>query len=501
MTSVGGGTGVVQEHQERLQARVPALRQHLRDRSKLAPFWRRTTPGSAHNKVSLFRFLFPHLRQTARARIAAFRFDTIPYLKHRAQSRIYRFILARQQKRGLVSRLKARTRVIWPRRTREDARRSLKTMSYNGQWNGGAGSSPYNDAYGYEAREPGARRKKFAGYLKAANELRQTYAQSARQNWNSRSNLDYGGSDMPGAFPGATMTNNGDEQLVIFPSYARRHKKKASRRAPSGTIDLDRGEAQDQDFWQQEWDRHEDENAIVDVDVRGWIYAPHQGPPTRKHRLLVGLARQLSGIPAPRPSPGSSNSSSRASSPNRADSHPTRQEEELTRREAEIIVRRGEAEANAAGQGAYSENAQGRSNLSRGSSSQSLRDALDSGDSSTQQPQRQGTWSSAADMTQAELVVANNHLLSRLQPFLANPLCNIAISAFFYNEDMSRQKSVETDTSGHFTLRAALDFVPTHVRILASERLSATEAVLITEPQGVSVIRFVSVCFPVQRRG
>jgi phosphatidate phosphatase APP1 len=37
-------------------------------------------------------------------------------------------------------------------------------------------------------------------------------------------------------------------------------------------------------------------------------------------------------------------------------------------------------------------------------------------------------------------------------------------------------------------LRAALDFVPTHIRVLASENLSATEEVKITEPKGVSVI-------------
>jgi len=45
-----------------------------------------------------------------------------------------------------------------------------------------------------------------------------------------------------------------------------------------------------------------------------------------------------------------------------------------------------------------------------------------------------------------------------------------------------------TNDAGHFIMRAALDFIPTHVRVLASENLSATEEVKITEPKGVSLI-------------
>ena len=91
-------------------------------------------------------------------------------------------------------------------------------------------------------------------------------------------------------------------------------------------------------------------------------------------------------------------------------------------------------------------------------------------------------------MTTTEQATANMHLMTRLKPFLANPLTNTPISAFFYNEQRSRQKTVDTNASGHFSFRAALDFVPTHVRILASENLSATEEVQILEPCGVSVI-------------
>ena len=264
------------------------------------------------------------------------------------------------------------------------------------------------------------------------------------------------------------------------------------------------------DFYRQDWEKGDDDTAVVDVDVRGWVFAPHRGPMTRKHKILIGLARQLAGVPAPGKSPTASASSSRSSSPHgfkeRADKRSSRQEEEIAVREAESIVKRGEAEADAAGKGAYSEkpsdedpapnpqrNRQSFPNVWReeyvqasippSSRHSSLVDESLSGPS-----QRAGSWSNASQMSPAELAVANMHLMSRIQPFLANPLMNIPISAFFYNDDMSRQKTVDTDASGHFSVRASLDFIPTHVRILASEKLSATEEVRVTEPRGMSVI-------------
>lgn len=96
-------------------------------------------------------------------------------------------------------------------------------MTSTGSWAG-------EDADGrfLEGREPGARRKKIAGYLRAANELRQTYAQNAKQAWAGNRELqDEAGFDgMPGSFPGTAWSKSGEEQLVIFPSYARRHEKR-----------------------------------------------------------------------------------------------------------------------------------------------------------------------------------------------------------------------------------------------------------------------------------
>lgn len=89
-------------------------------------------------------------------------------------------------------------------------------MAYSGQ---GSGLS-----YGEYTREPGARRKKLAGYLKAANDMRQSYVQSyfgAEGTGDTRS----GPEDGPGAFPDAAVVRSGNEEMILFPSYARRHVK------------------------------------------------------------------------------------------------------------------------------------------------------------------------------------------------------------------------------------------------------------------------------------
>jgi len=178
-------------------------------------------------------------------------------------------------------------------------------------------------------------------------------------------------------------------------------------------------------------------------------------------------------------------------------------EDELVAREAEAIRERGEAEARAAGQGAYSElpsNDTDRASIY--SQAESLPDSTRRGrlgrtmtntssiydDPSITPVKKRASWNVPGQMSQAELTVANANLMARLQPFLATPSANLPITAFFYNETDSRQKTIETDTAGHFNLRASLDFIPTHVRVLASESLSMTEEVNITEERGISVI-------------
>jgi hypothetical protein len=81
----------------------------------------------------------------------------------------------------------------------------------------------------YAAREPGTRRRKFAGYLKAANELRQTYQQQYAPGWSSRETAYEDHHDEVEDPTQTAIIRSGDEEMILFPSYARKHvKKKAS---------------------------------------------------------------------------------------------------------------------------------------------------------------------------------------------------------------------------------------------------------------------------------
>ncbi|KAL2044207.1 hypothetical protein N7G274_002912 [Stereocaulon virgatum] len=363
-----------------------------------------------------------------------------------------------------------------------------------------------NSGYG-SLPEGGARRKKLAGYLKAANELRQSY-QQAHGLGGQKDAADDDASTIPGAFPDVAVVRSGDEEMLLFPSYARRHYSRKPRHDIPGASQDIRSEkgSGDAEYWRREWEKYEDDNSVVDVDIRGWIYSPHKGQMTRKNRLLVGIARQLSGIPAP--------SSSRASSPHsqhhvRIEARNARHEEEQAEKEAEAIARKGQGEADIAWQGGYSEapsrdadqtslySSPGNSRasspdrqethgtrLSRPVSNSSLR-AENHG---INHVSKRSSWTQPSDMTSAELSVANAHLMVRLKPFLTTPLINTTLTVFFYNEQASRSRTIVTNEAGHFYLRAALDFVPTHVRVLASDKLSATEEVRITEPHGISMV-------------
>ncbi|KAK0653212.1 Phosphatidate phosphatase APP1 [Lasiodiplodia hormozganensis] len=515
---------------------LPTLHR-IRPRLQLAPKPFRRKPTAHRPYLSPLRFLFPHTRLHARQRLETFRHEYLPSLRHRAQSRIWQYILRRQQKRlhkaqNALGNFRGSRILALLRGTRTTLNDSPKeNVHSDGDGSGkmsslGAGryysGAPYVESDTDDGtlsglrteREPGARRKKLAGYLKAANELRQAYQQSYTRGWGSGGGdrLDWDqGDDTPGAFPDAAIIRSGDEEMVLFPSYARKHVKRKPQAVP-GTIQespgygrdaRDSAGAGDAEFWRKEFEKYEDDNAVVDVDVRGWIYYPHRGQMTRKHRLFVGLARQLVGLPAP--SSKSSRPPSREPSPHRsiaekAREKSARQEEELVEKEAISIMRRGEMEIANAEKGGYSETP------SKGSDSDSLyttrsRDVspargrpgrlgeLSENDALQKTGmQKRESWIQPAHMNPSELEVANKHLMSRLLPFLSNPLANTPISIFFYNEEISRQRTIYTDAAGHFTVRAALDFVPTHIRVIVSETLSTTAEVHITEPKGVSLI-------------
>ncbi|ETN42247.1 uncharacterized protein HMPREF1541_04188 [Cyphellophora europaea CBS 101466] len=332
------------------------------------------------------------------------------------------------------------------------------------------------------ARVPGARREKLKGYLKAANELRQSYQDTFQQKLQAENGE-------AGNFQDVEIVRRGDEEMVLFPSYARRHVRRmnseAERSQPGSYSDpaapVSSGDA---DYWKREWERYEDANAIVDVDVRGWIFAPQKGPMSRRNRLIIAVARRLSGIPAPSPV------SSRSNSPHPSDAT-TKNEEAAAALEAENLAQRGQKEADAAWRGSYSTQYRDSPSSSRSSSpTRSTRGRaanLPTFDADGEVNKR-ASWNSQSFMNREELLKANDLLMTRLRPFLTSPLANTTITVFFFNDRKSSSKSVTTNDSGHFNVRAALDFVPTQVRVLASEDLSATEDVIITESNGVSLI-------------
>lgn len=318
---------------------------------------------------------------------------------------------------------------------------SMAQSGLSSTWGGGDGTAP------------GSRRKKAYEWLKAANELGQTYT-SRWTGPRSDTNEDY--FHTPGAFQDVEIARSGDEEMVLFPSYARRltPKKKQevyeSRRRDSftETIDEYRGVTADEsDTRASTWNEAEIENAVVDVDVRGWIYAPNRGPMNRKHRLMVKLARTLSGIPTP----------SGTSSEESSDRIPSKGEDEYVDSQMRTLVNTAEQDADQAWKNSHEDRTRG--NLSQ-----------------------------AAHMTKDEISMANAHLMERLRPFLTNPVAGMPVTIFFFNEEQSESRNLLTDESGHFIIRAPMSFVPTHARVLASEDLSAARPIEIIEPVGLSLI-------------
>ncbi|KAL1839735.1 hypothetical protein VTJ49DRAFT_1201 [Mycothermus thermophilus] len=343
----------------------------------------------------------------------------------------------------------------------------------------------YGDTSPGPERERGARRKKLATIagnvyragVAAASELREQYNNSRAAAAVSRgmdSVVASGGAqtvvaDIPSSFPHVSIVTRGEEQLVLFPTYAKRHVRESAPswfRSGGGATDPSAAGMSDEEYWKRQWAQAEDENAVVDVDVRGWLYTPHRGPMTRRNRMVIGLARRLSGIPSP---------AAAAAQPGGGD---MAEEEDQRRiaREAREIEARGQMEEDVASRGGYSE-------PPGGSSSNNLRS-----ESLTPPPRRTTTSNTQADMTEAELAVANANLMARLGPFMTTPLVQTPITVFFYNNTQSRSHTVMTDDSGHFNTRVALEFVPTEMRILATENLSTTQPVEVIDPRGVSLI-------------
>ncbi|KJZ76492.1 hypothetical protein HIM_04221 [Hirsutella minnesotensis 3608] len=391
---------------------------------------RRLRPHPRHGK-SIARFVFPRaVRDGYRERLLLFRLNTLPNIKHGLQSRIYRFL------RGY-------------------RRRKLAAM---------AGSL-------------------YRSGQQAVTDIRDSYAHSRIREGDL--NGQTSSPSIPGAFPDVAITSQGDEQLVLFPSYAKRHVKRDwASVASANQASAQQGGPKDEEFWRLEYERHEDEKAVVDVDIRGWIYSPHVGPMTRRNRMLIGLARQLSGIPAPSRTeqPSGAAATLAPGGHSQEDMH----DQEKIAREAALIERRGQEEKQVAYRGGYSEQpANGDGNGVLDSTARGSRLTV-SAAASPLLAARQV--SNANELSETELAVANVNLMARVAPFLTNPLVAMPITIFFYNDSQSQSRTVLTNDAGHFIVRAQLDFVPTHARVLANEKLSATQQVEITELRGVSLI-------------
>ncbi|GAB1320070.1 nucleolar DEAD-box protein required for synthesis of 60S ribosomal subunit [Madurella fahalii] len=315
----------------------------------------------------------------------------------------------------------------------------------------------------------------------AASELKEQYNNTRVRG------MDMSGEQfsIPGAFPQVSIVTKGEEQMVLFPTYAKRHVKEfgGSGRFPPGQSFQAANAAQmgvtEEEYWKQEWARVEDEKAVADVDVRGWIYMPSKGPMTRRNRMLIGLARRLSGIPPP------ATQSEPAASTH--EEHEKMREEQRIAREAREIERRGQGEKEVANRGGYSEPPSGPNGESGSDSYGGVRAPV-SPPPSPKLSARTPTMQQQSELTDAELSVANANLMARIGPFMTTPLVQIPITMFFYNDEQSRSHTVTTDDSGHFSTRVALEFIPTHVRVLANENISATKPIQIIESKGVSLI-------------
>jgi len=340
-------------------------------------------------------------------------------------------------------------------------------------------------------REGGARRKRLAAIAGSVYRAGAAAATEIKDQYNNTRirNVEVGEQvSIPGAFPDVSIITNGEEQMVLFPSYAMKHVRVSGDLGPApGAEGMSAAQMgmDDEEYWRHEWARLEDEKAVVDVDVRGWIYAPSKGPMTRRNRMMIGLARRLSGIPVPTTQSDQTPTSTH-------EEHERMREERRIAKEAREIERKGQGEKEIANRGGYSEapredndfddeDAGGRANGGSGTQT-----PISPPTSPTLGPR--ASLAPPSGMSAAELAVANANLMARIGPFMTTPLVQIPITLFFYNDEKSMSKTIMTNDSGHFLTRAALDFVPTHVRVLANEDISSVEPIQIIEPRGVSLI-------------
>ena len=348
-------------------------------------------------------------------------------------------------------------------------------------------------SYDYQMHERGSRRRRLAAMannvyragVAAASEIRDQYNTSRAMRESDGSGSEWEEDrppNIPGAFPDVSFAIGGDAQMVLFPMYAKRHVRRfqpsGARISSGGYASDDPDRAGEHPDWHQEFARLEDEKAVVDVNMHGWLYIENQGPLTRKNRLLIGLARRLSGVPAPEQAMLPADAAGMPAGADGSIKDP--RDAQKIQRAAEAIERRGQGEKDAAARGEYSETPDQAARYDDSGSD----DGLGHARRPPPPPPPPGpgklapklSWPASSiagtattpEMSEAELIAANTNLLSRLGPFLTTPVVQQPVTLFFYNEDRSQSRTVLTTDSGHFVTCASLDFVPTHVRILVA---------------------------------
>ncbi|KAK6542831.1 hypothetical protein TWF694_006772 [Orbilia ellipsospora] len=342
----------------------------------------------------------------------------------------------------------------------------------------------YIDSYRNSAsqpREPGARRAKIAGALRAANEARQNYIASY-----------YRGTD-PDEFvtssAGRTASGNGEwtdrdlkptgtEEMILFPSYARRIMRKLKTQGEDGHMYHDTPNPPES-------------ATVAEIDVRGWIFEPPSNVLTRKNRFLMGVARQLCGLPA--------------QGRGVTDEDRTADMEAASRLEAgRLDLSDDEGPSARPTRPASLRSLSPSPAPSRRASSAELGGVGKSESEPTQGLVKKLSWRAAAyassymqpkttttpttGLTSKELDTAHEFLKHRMFHVMARASPNVPVTIFFYNDKKSESHTITTDAYGQFALRAELKFIPTNLRVLASERLSVTENIRILESHGISLI-------------
>ncbi|KAF3915508.1 hypothetical protein ABW21_db0202930 [Orbilia brochopaga] len=425
----------------------------------------RRTTSKLNSKLKLRPL--PRFLQPRRTRQLPYLHETLSQRLHR---RIYYFLAEKQAARR--KRRQQRPQSILPRifKMAQGISSWVNPSSYL------YGSSSSASDADQQQRAPGTRRARLAGALRAANEARQNYISNYYRN---RDDPDQ---------PVTSRASTGDwtnrdlrvggstEEMILFPSYARRTMRKRRKMHDDSTTSFHESPAPPESI------------TVAEIDVRGWIFEPPSNVLTRKNRFLMGVARQLCGLPA--------------------QGRGVTEEDRTADMEAASRLESGRLDEGGLSDDESIQPPPSVRSLSPAPSPRaSMSNLSELGKSASEPPQgivKKLSWRAAAyassymqpraatapatGLTAKELDTAHEFLKHRMFHVMARASPNIPVTIFFYNEQKSESHTITTDAYGQFALRAELKFVPTDLRVLASERLSVTEQVQLLESHGISLI-------------